>query len=483
MYMKYSRWLSLTSAVVALSLSAYGFLPRKASKWSSTVNGVSQDRTRDSQSFALVVSMSRSEAISSHQRVNMKVRSIMNLLTSQYNNDNPSMWAKTRNYVYHASNKLTVSQVIEVLEFLESTFPNDNELVRHILCTSPRILRKNVKNNLHPTAAFLIRLWGPALFREAVTRNPNLLLSSGLGHDAPENVEIITYLKSKLNLRQKQIDKLKRTSPFLFALPTTKMTSVMNFFEGILSKGGISEESIPGILSKIILTNPNILNLCVDTNLRFRIDFLKDLLALNETDMARLIKTDGASIFELSVDANLRPTLDFLSGVIQNKKELRKCVLSHPQLLRLSLKNLRSKVAYFDAVENECLGEKTKPSLAARVALRCPAVYSLSLNENIIPKVEFLARIWGCRPPRVRSDVSGSSPEIKTNRGNGDKGNMQNPSLSSLLKEYPTILSLSLEGNIQPTINFYNRTGYTVLTEDWNLVRSSGKNVFIRGLL
>jgi len=46
-------------------------------------------------------------------------------------------------------------------------------------------------------------------------------------------------------------------------------------------------------------------------------------------------------------------------------------------------------------------------------------------------------------------------------------------SLSSLLCEYPTILTLSLVDNIQPTIEFYNRTGYVHLDENGNRKKHS----------
>jgi len=51
-----------------------------------------------------------------------------------------------------------------------------------------------------------------------------------------------------------------------------------------------------------------------------------------------------------------------------------------------------------------------------------------------------------------------------------------------MLREYPGILTLSLEGNLQPTMRFYNQTGYTSLDEDWNLItRSDGAPPIIRG--
>jgi hypothetical protein len=61
------------------------------------------------------------------------------------------------------------------------------------------------------------------------------------------------------------------------------------------------------------------------------------------------------------------------------------------------------------------------------------------LNDNIKPKVQFLASFW------------------------------EGANLSMLLKEYPNVLTLSLDGNIQPTVSFYNQTGYVSLDSEGRL--------------
>ena len=51
-------------------------------------------------------------------------------------------------------------------------------------------------------------------------------------------------------------------------------------------------------------------------------------------------------------------------------------------------------------------------------------------------------------------------------------------SVGTLVRDYPGILTLSLEGNLQPTFHFYNKTGYTTLDANWNLVQDQPR---IRG--
>jgi hypothetical protein len=421
------------------------------------------------------------ETIEGGPRINVGVRNIMSLLTSRYGNEDPSAWSKTRNYIYHTSHRLTLAQVQEVLDFLDTILSLDKPLVKTIVQTSPRILRKNAKSYLQPTVDFLLELWGPDLFRTAISRNPNLLLSSGLGHDGSANGEIETYLKANLGMKKGGLEKLKRSGPFVFALSLEKMKSVLDFLQAILEKGTFSSSLIPGILLKVVKSNPNLLSLSVSTNFEPGVNFLMSRCGLNAADMASLIKSSGTAVLGLSVEANLQPTIDYLSSFVKNEEDLKKCILTHPQLLGLSLTNLRAKVAYFDAIDSQELTVvPNAPSLASRVAAKSPAVYSLSLKENIAPKVDFLARVWGTPVPTIVYDEKDEPVFTPVKPIYPDDGKKQ-ASLGHLLQEYPSIMTLSLEGNIQPTINFYNRTGYTVLEDSWNLVRGKGSVGVIRG--
>jgi hypothetical protein len=419
-----------------------------------------------------------------------------------------SSWTKTRNYLYRATattddsndNKLTVPQVKQVLAFLRSNFPPDT--CRLILQTSPRILRKNCATFLQPTTEFLRQLYRDEMLLTAIHRNPDLLLTSGMGYDADALELVEVFLRQELQLSSTNMGKLKRTAPFVFQLPVWKLLSVLNFLTQILVSSGeyqAGDQETKNVLAKLVLSHPQILQLSVESNLRPRLDFLKKRCHLLTSDLAVLIKKSSASVLALSVKDNLEPTIDFLTDLLRDRSDpaadLRKCLRSHPQLLALSLNNLHSKKAYFDAIdENNHLScsssSPSSSSLASRVLIRSPAVYSLSLDGNIVPTIEFMARVWGTKAPPARwlnndiddnGNVNGSDdnkssvePMIRDNGGSLDSQSSEE-SLLSLLGEYPSILTLSLEGNIQPTINFYNRTGYIQLDGDWNLVRRQGK--------
>lgn len=208
----------------------------------------------------------------------------------------------------------------------------------------------------------------------------------------------------------------------------------------------------------------------ITDNLSLTADFISEYCDLTEKELAMVVAATPG-VLGLSVEKNLKPTLLFLKCVLEEGEKrnargsasnggegeedsskilLRKCILRHPQILALSLINLSAKRDYFDGINSkngdipakeENKGKKKSKSLASRILVSAPSAYSLSLKENIIPKIAYLASLW---------DISRNASCIENN-----------PSfLSDNLNEYPQILTLSKDGNIIPTLSFYNMTGY-----------------------
>lgn len=448
-------------------------------------------------------------------RETSKASEIMTTLKTRYatkeeqSQANAKAWSRTKNYVYQASDRLTLEQVNAVLKFLDeckclallavvspsSDFhPHSSvllafapDLIKSIVTSCPRILRKDVTTQLQPTMQFLQELYGEELFHQAISRNPNLLLSSGV-EEAVDNDEMDTYLQETLDMTKLKIQQLRKTAPFLFRMNVQKVDHVIQFLLDILQQGQVTDpKEQRNILCKVLTSHPVLMNLSVQTNLKPRIDFLIQKCSLQERDVATLVKSSSGIVLGLSVQDNLVPTLDFLSDLLNRQDQvddtdnatddkdlLRKCILRHPQLLALSIQNLQAKVDYFDAID--ALDENVVvSSLACRVAIRSPAVYSLSLKKNIIPTVEFLAKAWGTLAPEIQwnGDLLVVRPSSVTS--NDDNYANCTDSLSSLLKEFPSILTMSLEGNIQPTLTFFNRTGYIRLDEDFRLLGDNDK--------
>jgi hypothetical protein len=381
-------------------------------------------------------------------------------------------WKKMQRYLYQSSNLLSWEQMEAVVDFLDSRLAPETS--RKILQSNPRVLRKSVGSSLVPTANFLLDLWGANLFRTAMEQNPKLLLARGVGYSqrSDQDDKQVLQILASAGLSATSIQDLKRTAPFVFGLSVQKVQSVLNFLLQLLQHDGIktyssdldrqSRNEHQKTVARIITSHPYLLNLSVERNLRPRIEFLQVTCHMNATDIAKMVRASKGTILNLAIEENLQPTLTFLKEILAVEEglpmdSLRKCLLSHPQVLTLSLSNLRSKVEFFSEVEVSEMGRdgvnrKSSGSLlAARILRRCPTVYSLSLKDNITPKVELLSRAWGVAVENSDSDAS----------------------LTNMLQDFPNILTSSLEGNILPTLNFFNRTGYTRLTENWAWIPGS----------
>lgn len=440
-------------------------------------------------------------------------------------------WTKLRNFLYRATTPtptvsssissmgvpkkegLTIPQVLKVLHFLNETFPDDWDLQRSIVWHSPRILSKPVGTRLVPTVEFLQSLYPGPLFVHAVRRNSDLLLTVGTGYQATSDLELVpVFLRDDLQLTPAHIRRLQTNAPALFQVSMVQLLSVVGFLRTVLldvagaataapqQSQGDGGDAIPSIessavearqkrateiIGQLILSHPNIFQLSVSENLQPSLQYFQTRLQLKDTELAALLNRRCGSILGLSIQQNLAPTLELLSGLLLSSSSssfsrdcLRKAVLAHPPILGLSLGNLRAKIAYFDSIDamasssSSSNSNQNRPSLASRVLMRSPTVFSLSLCDNIAPTVEFLAQIWGTQappPPNSGSSVRPMAAVEKEERIKLDSKQTKPPTttipLVTLLSEYPSILTLSLEGNIQPTVNFYVRSGYLSLDQ------------------
>jgi hypothetical protein len=355
-------------------------------------------------------------------------------------------WKRTKRYIYHATtstNTLSVDQVESVLRILDMFH---NEIATSILQSVPRILRKDPQTHLKPTVSFLNEIYGE-LFDEAMRRNPNLLLTSGLGYnskrktnsdDVHNDLSLEDLLVHQQLLSCAQIEKLKVSHPLLFQLSVTKVQSNVEFLLHTL--GGSSS-----IVSRLIRANPNILSLST-SNLKSKIAFLRTCGFESDVELVQILKK-FPGLLGLSLEQNLKPTTDMIRRVVEQYESnpnsatnlLYKSLSLHPNLLALSPQNFEDKTKYFDSF---CECDHYTPSLSARILVTVPSVFSLSLSNNIQLKIDYFRMLW-----RTTGDESASN------------------NISKYLYEYPNVLSLSLEGNIQPTVNFYNRTGYISLDD------------------
>ena len=429
--------------------------------------------------------------------------------------------SKLRQYLYKTNlSQITMEQVQSVLSYLDTVLGSE-PLTNAVLQSTPRIIRKSVDTQLRPTVEFLQSIYSEDLFLKAIDRNPRLLVTSGVGYDGTkknaDGEDVGKYLTNELGLAESAVRRLKKSNPnifqfsveeqirpvaeylvFLFAANSDRDVTQMQLAEARKSAG------------KVIKSCPNVVGLSVDSNLIPKIDFIKGRCGLDQKGLVKILDS-YPEVLGLSLSLNIQPTIDYLSNVLLNcnagdmpddavdedfamwmedaKEPLRKCISRHPQIFGLSMQNLCSKVSYFDKVDSivavdaalavmakggskgQAANEKNGghngnkvESLAARILLSAPSTYSLSLENNIIPKVECLAKLWGSN---LKAEVYWDDSVTENIRH--ENGCLLKPLLpksnilSALLCEYPPVLTLSMEANLLPTIDFYNRTGYVHL--------------------
>jgi hypothetical protein len=428
--------------------------------------------------------------------------------------------SKLRQYLYKTNlSTISLEQVDSVLSYLDGVL-GSKQLTNSVLRSTPRIIRKSVDTQLKPTVEFLLSIYSDDLFLKAIERNPRLLVTSGVGYDGSKknagSEDVAMYLTKELGLKESAVRRLKKSHPTIFQFSVEEQVRPVADYLVFLFAAAKDNDIAPVQLAEaqkfagsVIRGCPNVLGLSVDSNLMPKVDFLGTRCGLDRKGVSKIIDA-YPELLGLSLSMNIRPTIDFLSNVLlgrandmpddaveedfamwleDSKEPLCKCICRHPQIFGLSKQNLCSKVAYFDMIDNivsvdaalavmategsqgqaasEEYGDHRGKveSLASRVLLAAPSTYSLSLEKNIAPKIERLARLWGAN---VRAEIDLDDAETIRDE-NGcllkplfPKSNI----LSSSLCEYPPVLTLSMEGNLLPTIDFYNRTGYVRLDSE-----------------
>ena len=167
---------------------------------------------------------------------------------------------------------------------------------------------------------------------------------------------------------------------------------------------------------------------------------------------------DGAD-FDSIRDAVLAPAaaVDAASLSDQQKDDLRQFQMDNA-FLQAEVTVLQKKLAYQKIATKQHawaeavlvrMDDKTLKKLKNRYLFR------LRLADNVFPKLEFLSKVWGVSFP--------STGETTDPCRDGDDQAL----LSHLVGDCPNDLTLRLD--LQPTMEFYNQTGYTELGDDWTL--------------
>ena len=305
-------------------------------------------------------------------------------------------------------------------------------------------------------------VWGSIqTTNQATLNNPDLLLTE-LFPTGEE--QVASYLVKELNISVKSVSRLRRSWMSPFRLPLHRVQAVVSYLVDLLSAGGLGTNECKRIVGRIVLAQPKMMYASVETNLEPCINFLRASCELDDKDIARVV-TRCPTMLQISMEALVQPRLEFFANLLRREDEstnvqelLRKCIWRRsPDVLTRSIENVASKVEYYNSLGSTTTGVP----LASRIAFRNANVLKLHVADNVAPKLEFLSKVWGVSFP--------STGETTDPSRDGDDHAL----LSHLVGDYPNVLALSLEKNLQPTMEFYNQTGYTELGDDWTLQEGS----------
>ena len=501
---------------------AFAFVPR-----THFIAVPSQDLTSQQNLFTTQLMMSQqSPSASSESDTAAKRRAILEMMEAR--SVEVGSTSKLRQYLYKTNlSTIKLEQVQSVLSYLDTVLGSE-PLTNAVLQSTPRIIRKSVGTQLKPTVEFLQSIYSEDLFLKAIDRNPRLLVTSGVGYDGTkknaDGDDVGKYLTLELGLAESAVRRLKKSNPSIFQFSVEEQIRPVADYLVFLFAANPDRDITQAQLAearksagKVIKSCPNVVGLSVDSNLMPKIDFIKARCGLDQKGVVKILDA-YPELLGLSLSLNIQPTIDYLSNVLLDcsardmpddaveedfamwmedaKVLLRKCISRHPQIFGLSKQNLCTKVAYFDKIDsimsvdvalavmakggskgqagNEKAGDhdgNKVESLAARILLSAPSTYSLSLENNIIPKVACLAKLWGTN---LKAAVDWD--ETVTEKIRDENGCLLKPLLpksnilSASLCEYPPVLTLSMEANLLPTIDFYNRTGYVHLDNEGRAV-------------
>ncbi|GMI04867.1 hypothetical protein TrVE_jg13381 [Triparma verrucosa] len=273
-------------------------------------------------------------------------------------------------------------------------------------------------SDLLPTVDYLKNLYGLKEMVKAVEMNPSLLLTRGLGD---VKCRPLSPLLRARGFTEKEIENIHSKYPQILGLTNSSQCEyVISYLRSIV---GVADGGAKAVC-KVVTRHPWILGLKT-SNLELTHIFLTEDLGLGEKTM-RVIVTRFLPIYGLSLNGNVRESVEKIRAALGLEAgEFRKVMERHPGIVLLKEENFNEKVEYFEAAMG--LGA------AKKIVLNCPSVFSLSLSKTLIPRVEYLKSVWP-------DDIE----------------------FSKRVNEYPALMSLSVENNVRPTLDWFYKNGYEV---------------------
>ena len=185
----------------------------------------------------------------------------------------------------------------------------------------------------------------------------------------------VEYLKSELGLEGTSLVKIVSKDPQILLQRNRHSIPRCRY----LTHLGLDTQALASVLSK----QPSILHLSVQNSLKPRVDYFRHELGIASEDLAKVI-TRNPAVLTFSVEDQIAPRVEFLKDLGISHENVAKLILRHPQTLQYSFDGIKEHV---DFLAKDC---KMNDDEVAKTISRLNTFFSLSLEDNLRPKYEYL---------------------------------------------------------------------------------------------
>ena len=185
----------------------------------------------------------------------------------------------------------------------------------------------------------------------------------------------VEYLKSELGLEGTSLVKIVSKDPQILLQRNRHSIPRCRY----LTHLGLDTQALASVLSK----QPSILHLSVQNSLKPRVNYFRHELGIASEDLAKVI-TRNPAVLTFSVEDQIAPRVEFLKNLGISHENVAKLILRHPQTLQYSFDGIKEHV---DFLAKDC---NMNDEEVAKTISRLNTFFSLSLEDNLRPKYEYL---------------------------------------------------------------------------------------------
>ena len=266
------------------------------------------------------------------------------------------------------------------------------------------------------------------------------------------------YLKQALSLSDAEFDKIAAKNPMFIKLRSENLAAKFSFLKDELS---LNEREF----KNACMREPRWFLQSKQT-LEQKLQYVRERLCLSDAGLRKIFGRNPI-IVSLSIKGKtgLEQKFAYLqNGLCLNEEELSRLILSDSNILTHSIQSLDKKLLYWkDRLQLE------DPEALKKLALRYPtAFFSLNINENVEPKLEYLQRRLSLNDAELVSLIFRGFDMINYSIDNiGSKITCFESFLGfdetkALILRNPRIFSISAENRLKPRLEQVQELGLPI---------------------